>query len=196
MRPNQNAKRSRGQRRKQGGNINRALDSTGPDVKIRGTAMQIYEKYLQLSRDAQTSGDRIRAENLMQHAEHYFRIVRSLQPTPATSQPDPASADQPGASASNEDRRQTQAVNGSATADASRDAAPKAAAAESESRSERPPRRKRARRAPAETNGAEPAAKSESTDEAAPQESLDALQSEQPAADDNSDETPEKAAAG
>jgi hypothetical protein len=53
----------------------RALDSNGPDIKIRGTASQIFEKYLALARDAQASGDRVMAENYLQHAEHYYRIL-------------------------------------------------------------------------------------------------------------------------
>lgn len=53
----------------------RALDSNGPDIKIRGTASQIFEKYLALARDATASGDRIMAENYLQHAEHYYRIL-------------------------------------------------------------------------------------------------------------------------
>ena len=73
-------KRGRNQRRRQGMNINRALDSNGPDVRIRGTANQIYDKYLALARDASSSGDRVKAENYLQHAEHYFRLIRSLQP--------------------------------------------------------------------------------------------------------------------
>lgn len=74
-------KRGRNQRRRQGGgpNPNRALDSNGPDVRIRGTAQQIYDKYLALARDAQSSGDRVKAENYLQHAEHYFRVLRSVQ---------------------------------------------------------------------------------------------------------------------
>ncbi|HYE50264.1 MAG TPA: DUF4167 domain-containing protein [Azospirillaceae bacterium] len=50
-------------------------DSNGPDVRIRGSAFQVHEKYLALARDAQASGDRIAAENYLQHAEHYFRII-------------------------------------------------------------------------------------------------------------------------
>lgn len=56
-------------------NHNRALDSNGPDVKVRGTASTIYEKYTALARDAQSSGNRVKAENLRQHAEHYLRIM-------------------------------------------------------------------------------------------------------------------------
>ncbi len=81
-------KRGRNQRRRQGGgpNPNRALDSNGPDVRIRGTAQQIYDKYLALARDAQSSGDRVKAENYLQHAEHYFRVLRSIQGAPPVSQ--------------------------------------------------------------------------------------------------------------
>jgi hypothetical protein len=74
-------KRQRGRGRKSGGNpANRSYESNGPEVKIRGNASQIYEKYLTLARDATSSGDRVRAENLYQHAEHYFRIVQANQP--------------------------------------------------------------------------------------------------------------------
>lgn len=73
-------KRGRNQRRRQGMNINRALDSNGPDVRIRGTANQIYDKYLALARDANSAGDRVKAENYLQHAEHYFRLIRQIQP--------------------------------------------------------------------------------------------------------------------
>jgi len=73
-------KRSRGRgRRPQNNhhhnNHNRAFDSTGPDVKIRGTAAHVYEKYLQLARDAGSAGDRVTQENYLQHAEHYYRIL-------------------------------------------------------------------------------------------------------------------------
>jgi len=50
------------------------FDSNGPNIKIRGSAHQIFERYLALAREATASGDRIAAENFYQHAEHYFRI--------------------------------------------------------------------------------------------------------------------------
>jgi uncharacterized protein DUF4167 len=53
------------------------LDSNGPNVKIRGTAHQIFERYVALAREASTSGDRVAAENLYQHAEHYFRVMNA-----------------------------------------------------------------------------------------------------------------------
>jgi hypothetical protein len=53
------------------------FESNGPSVKIRGNAYQIFERYVALAREAAASGDRIAAENLYQHAEHYFRIMNS-----------------------------------------------------------------------------------------------------------------------
>jgi hypothetical protein len=56
---------------------NQTLDSSGPEVRVRGTARQIFERYVALAREAATSGDRIAAENFYQHAEHYFRIDKA-----------------------------------------------------------------------------------------------------------------------
>src|SRR6516165_5501086 len=53
------------------------LDSNGPNVKIRGSSYQIFERYVALAREASTSGDRVGAENLYQHAEHYFRVMNA-----------------------------------------------------------------------------------------------------------------------
>jgi hypothetical protein len=92
MRPNQqnNKNRSRG-RNNNGGRkhlnpLSRNYESNGPDVKVRGNAAHVAEKYLQLARDAQSSGDNVMAENYLQHAEHYFRIVASAQPQQRTDQ--------------------------------------------------------------------------------------------------------------
>ncbi|WP_159729721.1 DUF4167 domain-containing protein [Methylosinus sp. Ce-a6] len=79
MRPGQN-KRIRGRNGRKGPNpLTRSYESNGPDVKIRGTAQHVAEKYLQLARDAQSSGDTIMAESLLQHAEHYFRLIAAAQ---------------------------------------------------------------------------------------------------------------------
>jgi hypothetical protein len=51
------------------------FDSSGPDVRIRGNAYQVLEKYLAMARDASAAGDRIAAENFYQHAEHYYRVI-------------------------------------------------------------------------------------------------------------------------
>jgi hypothetical protein len=79
MRNNQQNKRMRGRNRKSHNPLTRVYESNGPDVKIRGTASHVAEKYLQLARDAQSSGDPVSAENYHQHAEHYFRLIAAAQ---------------------------------------------------------------------------------------------------------------------
>ena len=76
-----------------------SFESNGPSVKIRGNAYQVFERYIAMAREAQTSGDRVAAENLYQHAEHYFRIMNAQgegqqhgQPRPTT----PADTDMSG----------------------------------------------------------------------------------------------------
>jgi len=68
--------------RHQSGNVplnrNHVFDSQGPDLRIRGTSQQLFEKYLQLGRDATSSGDRVMAESYFQYAEHYFRILNAM----------------------------------------------------------------------------------------------------------------------
>ena len=89
MRNGQN-KRMRSRNRKGGHHQNplsRMYEFNGPDVKIRGTASHIAEKYLQLARDAQSSGDPVAAENYYQHAEHYFRLIAAAQEQFRQSQP-------------------------------------------------------------------------------------------------------------
>jgi Domain of unknown function (DUF4167) len=102
MRPGPN-KRSRGRNNGNNPHHNRprmphriqTFDSNGPNVKIRGNAYQVFERYVALAREAAASGDRIAAENLYQHAEHYFRLMNAngdanpLGPRPMT----PADAD-------------------------------------------------------------------------------------------------------
>ena len=84
MRSGQQNKRGRGRNnnnngRKNGNPLSRTFDSTGPDVKIRGTAQHIAEKYGAMARDALGAGDTVMAENYLQHAEHYNRIIASAQ---------------------------------------------------------------------------------------------------------------------
>ena len=67
-------------------NRNHVFDSNGPDLRIRGTAQQLFEKYLQLGRDATSSGDRVMGEGYFQHAEHYFRIVSAINQATAQHQ--------------------------------------------------------------------------------------------------------------
>ncbi|WP_022724073.1 DUF4167 domain-containing protein [Rhodopseudomonas sp. B29] len=98
MRNGQNNKRLRN--RNNGGNNNnnnrrgqnpmtRVFESNGPDIKIRGTASHIAEKYVQLARDARSSGDPVAAENYYQHAEHYFRLIAAAQEQFRQNQPMP-----------------------------------------------------------------------------------------------------------
>jgi hypothetical protein len=86
MRPGPNPKRQRGrnQQRRHGGGgggggggnpRNQTFESNGPEVKIRGNAHQVLERYLALARDASSQGDRVTAENYYQHAEHYYRLL-------------------------------------------------------------------------------------------------------------------------
>lgn len=92
MRDFKGMKRQRGRNRKPGSgggnnnanatNPNRSWDSQGPEnIKVRGNAQTVYERYMQLARDASAAGDRVLAENYTQHAEHYFRVLRALQPS-------------------------------------------------------------------------------------------------------------------
>lgn len=76
MRSSKNRSRSKQNRPRTLGNIiNRVFDSSGPEGKVRGTPQQIIEKYQLLARDAQLSNDRVAAENFLQHAEHYTRML-------------------------------------------------------------------------------------------------------------------------
>ena len=86
MRQGQQNRRGRGRNnnnnRKGGHHHNplaRSFESNGPDVKIRGTPAHIAEKYMTLARDAQSSGDPVLAENYLQHAEHYSRIIMAYR---------------------------------------------------------------------------------------------------------------------
>jgi Domain of unknown function (DUF4167) len=65
------------------------FESNGPSVKIRGNAYQVFERYIALAREAQTSGDRVAAENLYQHAEHYYRIMNAQGEGQGQGQPRP-----------------------------------------------------------------------------------------------------------
>ena len=83
MRQGQQNRRGRGnnnnRNRKSQNPLSRSFESNGPDVKIRGTPAHIAEKYLTLARDAQSSGDPVLAENYLQHAEHYSRIIMAYR---------------------------------------------------------------------------------------------------------------------
>src|SRR5258706_14814357 len=115
MRNGQNNKRMRNRNNNNNNNNNRrgqnpmtrVFESNGPDIKIRGTASHVAEKYVQLARDARSSGDPVAAENYYQHAEHYFRLIAAPQehfrqnqphPRPETSRPSTDEGDDEGES--------------------------------------------------------------------------------------------------
>jgi hypothetical protein len=100
MRNGQNNKRMRNRNNNNNNNRNdsnrrgqnpmtRVFESNGPDIKIRGTASHVAEKYVQLARDARSSGDPVAAENYYQHAEHYFRLIAAAQEQFRQNQPQP-----------------------------------------------------------------------------------------------------------
>jgi Domain of unknown function (DUF4167) len=96
MRNGQNNKRMRNRNNNNNNNnrrgqnpMTRVFESNGPDIKIRGTASHVAEKYVQLARDARSSGDPVAAENYYQHAEHYFRIIAAAQEQLRQTQPQP-----------------------------------------------------------------------------------------------------------
>jgi hypothetical protein len=74
VKPRNNNNRRRNSRRPGGNNGNNS-ESNGPSIKVRGSSKQIYEKYISLARDAQSSGDNVLQESYFQHAEHYARIL-------------------------------------------------------------------------------------------------------------------------
>ena len=78
MRSGPNNRRSRGRGNSGRGNRpqrSNNFDSNGPDIKVRGSAQQVVEKYQALAREAATAGDPVKAENYFQHAEHYYRSI-------------------------------------------------------------------------------------------------------------------------
>ncbi len=83
MKQGPNTKRQRGGRangRRSHFGHGQSYDSNGPEVKVRGNASQVHEKYQSLARDAVASGDRVAAENYLQHAEHYYRLLHANAP--------------------------------------------------------------------------------------------------------------------
>ena len=109
-------KRQRGRGRKpnshnNNSNPNRSLDSNGPDVKIRGSANTIFDKYTTLARDAASSGHRVKAENYLQHAEHYLRLMMEQQ-AKAAAHAEQQAAQQKARQQNNENADQEQSDDG------------------------------------------------------------------------------------
>src|SRR3989454_12280133 len=88
MRNRNNNNRNDGNRRGQNP-MTRVFESNGTDIKIGGTTSHVAEKYVQLARDARSSGDPVAAENYYQHAEHYFRLIAAAQEQFRQHQPQP-----------------------------------------------------------------------------------------------------------
>ena len=81
MRQGSHSKRNRGRggnRRSGTPGRNHTFDSNGPDIRIRGNAHQVHEKYINLAREAATNGEVVQAESYFQHAEHYYRILSAF----------------------------------------------------------------------------------------------------------------------
>lgn len=168
--------RNNHQRRRQGVNPNRALDSNGPDVRIRGTAQQIYDKYVALARDATSSGDRVKTENYLQHAEHYFRVLRSIQGPQAQPSDQSGDSDVDGDQPSIGDQRQSESQGEAIAPDApvsaeSVDAAPSDSGAGDQAQGDRnaggndPESRRRRRRPRRPREDGEPAVNEDATPE-------------------------------
>jgi hypothetical protein len=131
MRNGQNKQRMRGRNNNRKGQnpMSRVYESNGPDVKIRGTPSHVAEKYVQLARDAQASGDPVAAENYYQHAEHYFRLIATAQEqfrvnSPQFYRPDNDTHDEPFEDGDDEDSSQQPSVSGGEPAFGTRDPQP------------------------------------------------------------------------
>lgn len=128
MRQGQNNKnRMRGRNnntnaRKGGGSRNQSYESNGPDVKVRGNAQQVVEKYLTLARDAMLSGDRIDAESYYQFAEHYYRIMNANAANEQQRQQQNPSNDQQGGDSGQNTQNNQNADNGNRGGDQQADA--------------------------------------------------------------------------
>ena len=166
MKQNMPPRRSRGRSNMRSGRSpahrNQALESNGPEGRVRGTAQQVLDRYLAMARDAQSSGDSVLAENLFQHAEHYQRMVAQFAPPPAQPQPAPAEPQRTGDGAAEPE----------AEARTDREIADRPAEADgNEPAGVRPRRRRRQRNAPveeasSETGESAPQTESVSTEEA------------------------------
>ncbi|MEM7463121.1 MAG: DUF4167 domain-containing protein [Pseudomonadota bacterium] len=121
MRPSQQKNRMRGRGRKQPNPMSRNFESNGPDVKIRGNAAHVAEKYMALARDASSAGDSVMAENYLQHAEHYNRIVSAAAANNARNDEQAASGRGPQPEISSENNEQVEAAEANGDAQPNRD---------------------------------------------------------------------------
>ena len=164
---------------------NQTFDSNGPEGRVRGSATQVLERYLAQARDAQAAGDGVLAENLFQHAEHYYRVLSAANAQAEQQQRERQAAyDERRGGQRNEggDAQKPEAGEGAAESRESREGEAAEAAPEGEAQNEEAPRpRSRRRRSPererpsaAKETGDEPAAEAEPNEEDAPREEIDA----------------------
>ena len=79
MKKNHSFKRNRGKPQNKQSLLNNNGFRIKGENKPKGKPIEIMGKYEVLARDASSAGDRIAAENYMQHAEHYLRISNALK---------------------------------------------------------------------------------------------------------------------
>ena len=174
MRQGQQNRRGRGRGRKSQNPLSRNLESNGPDVKIRGNAAHIAEKYATLAHDALVSGDNVAGQSYLQHAEHYNRIIMANQAQQAAAHGDSANGAGAGRDRQNEqdegseDKQPEVAAEGNGANASSEDTAPK----------------KPARRTAKSGNGADGAAEVESASKTKKEDASDSS---------DADETPDEA---
>lgn len=175
MRPNNNQRRGRGRAGRRPNVPARAqtYDSNGPGGRIRGNATQVYEKYVALARDAMAAGDRVLAEGLNQHAEHYFRIINdSTDPEPLRP---PAPPKEEVEVSQSQDAAEQPAASSEAPAEAT----------QSEADSQQPQRRSRRRPRPPMSDGeATGEASQTKPTQTADEQAVRSEASEQPSAED------------
>ncbi len=115
--PNNRRSRGRGPRKPHVNVKSQTFDSNGPDIRVRGNAYQVLEKYLAMARDASAAGDRVASENYLQHAEHYYRLINNSTDGEGNRQ-----RQQPRQDANGQDGEEPQAQPGSADVGSAQDA--------------------------------------------------------------------------
>lgn len=148
MRQNSGNRRSgRGRGRRQHGNQrNHTFDSAGPDVRVRGTAAQVYEKYQTLAREASTGGDKVMAESYWQFAEHYFRIMNANAPSRDDDDDEEGQDNQDGERRQGGNRQRNASGNGAERSDDEPSEGDESSDADETAEGDQPQRRDRRRR--------------------------------------------------
>lgn len=188
MRQGQQNRRGRGRGRKVQNPLGRNLESNGPDVKIRGNAAHIAEKYTTLARDAHSAGDMVAVESYLQHAEHYNRIIlanQAQQPAPSGDSMNGAGAERGRNSGPGEDPKGQQpevAADGNGAGASTQSASGQSASTQSAS-GQKAGMEKPAKRSAKGGNGPDDSSEAESVSESKKEETSDG----------GGDETPDEA---